>query len=117
MIITVIILLLLLYLIDLNYIWGNRENIYFNVVHKNYNITSHTEQITKNEREQTDTNSNFVKLLKTEKYSCYHKYNLESEAFLLEDIHKLEKQPTPDKTIFFIISSCFKDNLMEIQKR
>lgn len=75
------------------------------------------EQITKNEAEQIDTNDNFVELLKIEEYSCYHKYNLESEAFLLEDIHKSEKQPTPDKTIFFIISSCFTDNLMEIQKR
>lgn len=59
----------------------------------------------------------FEKLMKNERYSCFHKYNLESEAFLLEDIHKSKKQPKPNETIFFIISSCFKNNSMQINKR
>lgn len=54
---------------------------------------------------------------RTPLYACYHKFNLESEAFLLDDIHKSKRQPTPDKTIFFIITNCFENNSIDIGKR
>lgn len=59
----------------------------------------------------------FEKLMKIKNYACFHKCNLESQAFLLEDIYKSKRQPTPDKTIFFVITNCFKDNLINIGKR
>lgn len=54
---------------------------------------------------------------RTPLYACYHKSNLESEAFLLEDIYKSKRQPTSDKTIFFVITNCFENNLIDIGKR
>lgn len=111
---TIIILLFLLYLIDESYIWESRKNIYFDPVYKN--ATNTTKQLTKNEKKRTNVTRNFEELITNEKYSCYHKYNLESETFLLQDIHKSKIQPKSD-TIFFIISSCFKNNLIQIGKR
>lgn len=53
-----------------------------------------------------------------EAYFCYHKYLSDlTNVELLDDIILSKRQPTPDKSIFFVISSCFKDNRIEIRKR
>lgn len=51
-------------------------------------------------------------------YYCYHKSTADlSNVDALDDIVRSKRQPTPDKTIFFVISSCFEDNRIEIRKR
>lgn len=52
-----------------------------------------------------------------ELYSCYHKYNLEPEFNYLEDLCESKKQPTMDKTIFFIVTTCFRNNSIGLAKR
>lgn len=50
-------------------------------------------------------------------YHCYHKKQSEQSIRFLKDLLTATKQPTLDKTIFFVISTCFKDDLIEIRKR
>lgn len=52
-----------------------------------------------------------------ERYECYHKYNLEAEPYLLEDVLLSKRQPRKDKSIFFVISTCLADNILKIGKR
>lgn len=40
-----------------------------------------------------------------------------TEKNLLEDIQKSIKQPTRDETIFFIVTTCYNDNLMLLGRR
>lgn len=52
-------------------------------------------------------------------YYCYHKTQSKPGTSIrfLKDLLTATKQPTLDKTIFFVISTCFKDDLIEIRKR
>lgn len=50
-------------------------------------------------------------------YECYHKSNSDSVPFLLEDLELSEKQPRKDESIFFVITTCFADNLLLLGKR
>lgn len=50
-------------------------------------------------------------------YKCYHKSNLESVPHLLEDLETSEKQPRKDESIFFLITTCFANNLLLLGKR
>lgn len=52
-----------------------------------------------------------------ELYKCYHKSNLESVPYLLEDLERSAKQPRKDKSIFFLITTCFANNLLLLGKR
>lgn len=53
-----------------------------------------------------------------EPYYCYHKNSGDMENVdLLDDIVLSKRQPTPDKSIFFVISSCFENHRVEIRKR
>lgn len=52
-----------------------------------------------------------------ELYRCYHKSNLDSLPYLLEDLELSEKQPTIDGSIFFLITTCFANNLLLLGKR
>lgn len=50
-------------------------------------------------------------------YSCYHRNRLDLNVELLEDIQLSKRQPTLNTTIFFVITTCLSDNLVEIRKR
>lgn len=50
-------------------------------------------------------------------YTCYHKRRSGLTVDLLEDIQLARRQPRLDTTIFFVITTCLSDNIVEIRKR
>lgn len=50
-------------------------------------------------------------------YHCYHKNGSNSHLRYIEDLLTASIQPALDKTIYFVISTCFKDDLIAIRKR
>lgn len=98
--------------------------IYFNVYHRRQtiNIFTYTKISENNDNTNvgifrdnflaTETNQTLRKI-----YSCYHKYRDGINVELLEDIQLSKRQPKLDTTIFFVITTCLADNLVEIRKR
>lgn len=50
-------------------------------------------------------------------YSCYHKNRDALSVELLEDIQLSSRQPKLDTSIFFVITTCLANNLVEIRRR
>lgn len=50
-------------------------------------------------------------------YSCYHKNRDALRVELLEDIQLSSRQPKLDTSIFFVITTCLANNLVEIRRR
>lgn len=50
-------------------------------------------------------------------YYCYHKHRHDVDVNLLEDVQLSKRQPRLDTTIFFVITTCLNDSLVEIRKR
>lgn len=50
-------------------------------------------------------------------YMCYHKNRHDLQVELLEDIQLSPLQPKLDMSIFFVITTCLANNLVEIRKR
>lgn len=58
-----------------------------------------------------------IKIRYPEAYYCYHKNSAHLNVDILDDILLSKRQPTPDKSIFFVISTCFNGHLLAIRKR
>lgn len=52
----------------------------------------------------------------SENYACYHRAKSELQNNSLEDLSESNKQPN-NRTIFFVLTTCFKDGLIQINKR